>query len=257
MINRRPQDADAEAGDEYLWSVAKKRPFVLYATQRTIFALLAYKDFLSEMEAFEADTPPARPSAASPEEELRDLLARSLANNLLAPVIEGFVRQARTLLTAPASSSLESDHGKVLQSLFPKDEWSHHLLRDWLSRFAKEFDTQLGASLMADADCLIELRDSLRTAVQTGVTGKLTDDMQKVMEALLKVEKLKSLYDENRWEEELIAKALLEYLLQQFLPLDGTLRTRMREIPLWKTIHTARTRIESYNQKLDTKQGTV
>jgi len=255
LVIRRPQDADAERGDEYLWSVAKKRPFVLYATQRTIFALLAYKDFLSAMAVFEANSPPERPSAASPEEELRDLLARSLAANLLAPVIEGFVRQARNLLAVPASSVLESDHGEVPQSLFPRDEWSHHLLREWLTRFTKEFDTQLGTSLMADADCLIELRDSLRTAAQNGVTGKLTEDMQKAMEGLLKVEGLRSLYDENRWEEELIAKALLEHLLQQFLPLDGTLRTRMRDMPLWKTIQTAKTRIESYNQKLDTKQA--
>jgi hypothetical protein len=54
MIARRP--FVEEPGDEELWSYAAGQPYVLYATQRTIFALMFYEQFRRDTEAFLADT---------------------------------------------------------------------------------------------------------------------------------------------------------------------------------------------------------
>ncbi len=254
MIARRPADKDTESGDEYLWTTASSRPFLLYATQRTIFALLAYKDFLCEMERYKSSpASPGRPSA-SLEEQLRDALARSLADVLLAPVVELFVRQARLLPTPSRTPGLDrSGRGDIPQSALPQTPWIQEILLKWLRGFSEECDSQIQSALLQDASCLIELRSKLQSADKNAPAGKLTGDMQRVMDNLLAVESLRALNEAGKWEEDSLMKALFEHLLQATLP-QSPVRDRMLEIPLWTTIRDAKAKIEAHNRKQDNRR---
>src|SRR6185436_18852236 len=72
------QAKEEQDGDAQLWSIMTRKPYVLYATQRTVFALIEYMRFILKME---------EPDEEESKDSLRDLLTKSLAKALLAPVI--------------------------------------------------------------------------------------------------------------------------------------------------------------------------
>lgn len=251
MAERRPQDKEAESGDDLLWSVASSRPFLLYATQRTIFALLAYKDFLVEMERYENSPSPNRP-AATVEEQLRDALAQSLASALFGPVVEMFMRKVGPLPAPGRTAGAESGRA-ASDSTFPQASWAREILLDWLRGLVTEFDSQIESALLQDASSLVELRSRIQVAEQSAPNGKLTLDMQRVMNNLLTIPRLRSLHESGQWEEDSILRALGEHLLHATLP-QGTLRERMQEVPLWSTISDAKAKIEAHNRKPEGKR---
>src|ERR1041384_1124953 len=93
LLVRRPR-LDQE-GDEKLWSFAIGAQYELYATQRTIFALLEYADFIKEVDRFQNEK-----VVDKLEDDLALMAGRKFADSYFLPLI----REMRLQLEAKMAS---------------------------------------------------------------------------------------------------------------------------------------------------------
>jgi hypothetical protein len=144
LIERRP----ADPADSALWSFAADQPYILYATQRTIFALLEYAEFLDKMDEFEQQEDSDEVLEAS----ITSLLSQSLIDNLLGKAIKQIVSIAKQTGRASAQEQIALP--------MPKANWAAEVVRDWLIKLAQDFETSnFDAFLRQKAEGLVILRD--------------------------------------------------------------------------------------------------
>jgi hypothetical protein len=141
LIGRRPANVE----DKDLWSFTAGQPYILYATQRTIFALLAYAAFLEKMDDW--DKPE---SNAMLEGEVRNVLSRALMDNIFGKAIKEIASLAMT------QSSGRRGQFENAVGLLPRADWAALALRQWLEKLTSDFDTEEFADyLTAQAEALL------------------------------------------------------------------------------------------------------
>lgn len=223
LIARRPSVENP--GDERLWSYAIDQPYVLYATQRTIFALMQYVDFLKEVDRFQTE----EPEVDKREEELSLLVARRLAKDLFQPVIRELLAQ----VTPPAVSATAPPTNTQTEIPLPEETWAAGAIRttfDRLISVAQDFkDSRVAQTLEARAGNLTLVRE---TVVGTPSTE---DDVQQMpdrkrqyfqafkekWDRILQLgqtgEKLSLLHRSNTWESKAVTEILFQDLLAEYL----------------------------------------
>jgi|GEM_PF-1275582 len=140
LIGRRP----ADIADKDLWSFADGQPYILYATQRTIFALLAYAAFLEKMDDW--DKPE---SNAALELEVKNALSRAMVDNVFGKAIKEIVNLA---MTQASGRRGQTDGAPPL----PSPEWAAQAIRQWLEGLPGDFEVQRFAdTLTAQAEALL------------------------------------------------------------------------------------------------------
>jgi hypothetical protein len=136
LLKRRPQKM--EEGDECLWSYALDKEYVLYATQRTIFALLRFGDFLKAADEFKR----TEISSESIKTILRNKFAQSIAETLLSDETINSL-----LMVSRASENVIKDSSQLL---LPEPEWAMGVIRDWLKVFVNDFNESRVEEILND-----------------------------------------------------------------------------------------------------------
>jgi hypothetical protein len=220
LIERRPEPV--EQGDEVLWSYAVGGPYVLYATQRTIFALIEYIKFIEAMEEFEKSV--SRPaSLESIEAEMRDLLARSLVDVLINPVLAQFLKSASYLRQEPPGmSSHPISDGQLT---LPEPDWARDVIVSWLRDFTEEFQKEkIREKLSQFAAQLSRLRDTFRKRRPSKPGAQIEKAHAGLKEAIEGIfslpeigPKLRALDAGDRsWEAEILLPILFEHMFREF-----------------------------------------
>jgi hypothetical protein len=223
LVNRRPEPN--EPGDEALWSYAEGFPYVLYATQRTVFGLLEYAEFLNTMEEFERTA--ARPVASAEiQQQIHQILAEQLAKVLIGPVTDSLVRTLSSLLPADGQQS-SSVAPTADQSLLPSPDWARAPLFALLEEFNREFlHYKLEGRIEQLANHLVDIRATVQLSQQrrspksaTGIErvhAPLRDAMNGIVN-FPGLPELRVLQDEGRWDAASLRPVLCEYMFRQFI----------------------------------------
>lgn len=230
MLARRPGDRDETEKEDpavvsSLWSFLGNEPYILYATQRTIFALICYGDFLIKVDEFVGPVGPdgGEEPDETPEAKLYRLLSTTLSETLIGPAVQEFLRRLASLADASTTVAL------------PAEEWAAATIGAWLVDFAKIFhDCQAAESLEQQADRLRAARDyanryrpsnSLRGNKKKGAE----ENSRELREQIEKIENLpdmrEKLHQQDQWTKELLVPILFK---STFLELVGP-PERLRE----------------------------
>lgn len=178
LIERRPGDA----ADRDLWSFARKQPYILYATQRTIFALLAYADFLERMDRFDEQSD----SDEILEADVKNLLGRELVENVFGRAVKEIVSMAMTRamarrgVTEVVAAPLPSVPAGTVP--MPNASWASEVFIDWLKTVTIDFERDGFVDYMvASAQSFLERRAWLLSAREPAadkgnkLAGRLTE----------------------------------------------------------------------------------
>lgn len=163
LLDRRPQGGK-DGPDGKLWSFAADQPYVLYATQRTILALMRYADFLKAVDEF--STGWTNPDTQR--EELSMAAARKLVDDHFRPMIRESLSQIQTSATASTATV-----GKSGSELPASEEslWTEHFVPNWLKLFAEYSVPPTDSSPKNLPDIVIQEEELL-----TLMARKLADD---------------------------------------------------------------------------------
>src|ERR1039458_3613059 len=135
LLNRRPEGGES-GRDGKLWSYTTDEPYVLYGTQRTIFALMTYADFLAEVARFRevggVDLVELR-------KELSLQVAKKFADELFGPTIDQILK--RITPSGPAGG------GPGAAVALPADPRAADVVNKWLAALTGDFQT-----IMKDLD---------------------------------------------------------------------------------------------------------
>jgi hypothetical protein len=164
MLKRRPKNLE----DKSLWAFNFEGPYRLYATQRTMFALIWYKDFLEALDDFEQQGS----TDAELEEQISKLLAATLAKSLMDSVGKGIVALAKSLGPVPALPTSSAERS----FLFSEPNYAANGFRRWLEEFARTFGDALKKSrgLEAKITEYVASLKLLHTEINSGKFAKKT-----------------------------------------------------------------------------------
>jgi len=172
LIARRPLAKDP--GDEKLWAFAKDQPYALYATQRTVFALMQYADFLKEVDRFQNE----KPEVDELEKEWCTTAGRRFAEEYFLPII----REMRAQL-APAATAATSVVNTQPEISVPEEAWAADAIRSVFSRLtqaSKDFkDSRVAQTLKARAGHLTLVRETVVSTPSTEDDVEKMDDKKK------------------------------------------------------------------------------
>ena len=129
MIERRPSGGES-GPDGKLWSFAGDQPYVLYATQRTIFALITYEKFLVAVDQFEKEVP----DVEKREEEFSMIFAKQFME-FFRPAIKQMISQ----LPSPGTDGAISTANATAVGDLPAEPWAAIPIRTWLESLTKDF----------------------------------------------------------------------------------------------------------------------
>lgn len=251
LLKRRPKGGE-NGTDGKLWSFVADQPYVLYATQRTIFALNKYEEFLNEVAK-----PIVRPSSASPgpERDPASIVAWRLAEHF-RPMIAELLGQ------------LGLSSGGSVPVPLPEEPWAAETVRIWVAALAADFKRcEIAGYLSKKAQKLIYIR---KWADNYQPTQKLVEEREKPGIASRKEKGakdqhiiLKRDYDsicrmpglspEKDWTEESLVPVLFNYLFQEFVsqPVASIELLKGEEsTELWKLVQSATAQLDNI-QKLD------
>jgi hypothetical protein len=253
LIERRPEPG--MPGDEDLWSYAAGRPFVLYATQRTVFSLLEYAKFVQAMEEWERSSSKVVPIERI-ELEVRELLVKSFADVLIGPVIERFIKSAPFLKEVSNLPMSGDGQGVQTQLPLPEPKWTHSAILSLLAEFKVEFEgqKQIYEVLKQRANSLVEFRTKLheaRAKSSNPKVARVAKTMEGSMTNLLKTKGFHHLDETNAWEADTLIPVLFDYLFRQFVSTSEPLAAQLSRAPLWETIESASNCIDTYEKALE------
>jgi hypothetical protein len=252
LLVRRPNVV--EEGDEKLWSFANDQPYVLYATQRTIFALMQYAGFVNAIDRFQAE----EPDVDRREEELSLLVARRLATDYFRPVIRELLAQitpqppAAVTAAAPVNFPL------------PEEVWAAEVLRHWLMKLKDDFrDSQIANTVESTAARLRLVKLNAERYQPSEVLNQ-PNNSRKKKGALEQLDGLKRDYEKIRgsgalgkklseledWNKDQLKPLLFEHLVGKYLRGFETIERLLKEEPSeeWKLINDAISTCESISQ---------
>lgn len=238
MIDRRPFGGE-EGPDGKLWSYAVDGPYVLYATQRTIFASMKYADFLIEVDRFQKEKPQ--------EGDLPTRVARDLGEKYFREVIIDILAKAgpHEFLARSSPDTFDSDHA------MPKDAWAASVIRKWLVSFTASFEqSQVKTNLAEKASWLSLIKECVERYQPTkGLDARkrkgVEEQLAKLKEEYEKIRNFeqvgKRLAGLKEWEGEELNAILFEYLFQNCvqraaISIDELTNTSTK---LWKLIKDA------------------
>ncbi|MDQ3743134.1 MAG: hypothetical protein M3444_02005 [Acidobacteriota bacterium] len=247
MVARRPEVT--EEGDGQLWSFAKEQPYVLYATQRTIFALMTYKNFLVKVHDFQAQAP--KPPTLDVEKAVA-MFSRQFTD-LFRPAITEVVLKIQAGGRGRARLDGEAD-GLPL----PEEPWAAAVVRDWLKEFTKQFTkAQVAEDLSKRCKELVVIRKYAENYKPSAVLLDPKND-RKRRSAESQLEALRSEYQSIRdydvggqkpldlpsWDAGQLAHVLFRYLFAEYLERPGRsfedLLDKQSMPELWKLIKSAK-----------------
>lgn len=216
-------------GDGQLWSFAEGQPYVLYATQRTIFALIQYATFLRAVDEFQK-----LPDLDRREEELSMMFARRFSD-FFKPVIKELIAQATpppVVVVAPPAPT----HDLPL----PEEAWAAPAIGEWLKSFTEDFkQSQVAHNLSQRAQTLLFIKkwvDGYQPSSQLDDRASTNVQQQhdKLKEEFAKIEA-----QLGGWDEEKLTARLFGYLFRHYMqrpasPIENLLDDDSTE--LWKLI---------------------
>jgi hypothetical protein len=247
LLDRRPRGGE-DGPDGKLWSFAEDQPYVLYATQRTIFALMKYEEFLLVVDEFQRAGPEDDSQGVKPEDDLSLLLSRKLAEAVFWPVVKEVLSQI------PASQVGASFlHGNnELNGLLPDEPWAAKVIHDWLAEFTRDFKRlQVAANLTQKSHSLKLIRkyaenyqpsENLERRKREGAERHL-GTLKQEYETIRNNDQIgKQLSQLTTWEDGELTAILFEYLFRNYLKQPGASLEDMLnddKTELWKLIQDA------------------
>src|SRR6185436_17630125 len=227
------QAKEEQDGDAQLWSIMTRKPYVLYATQRTVFALIEYMRFILKME---------EPDEEESKDSLRDLLTKSLAKALLAPVINDVLDKYPHLDPSKAQAPAQ-DH-------LPEPIWARRVISSWLDDFTEEFSKQkLPEKIPQFAEKLSRLRNGFRKRRPSKPGSQIEKAHAVLKEAIESIFnlpevglKLRALDEGDRsWTAEILLPVLFEHIFREYTKNGRSLAdlATVEGNDLWKQIEEA------------------
>jgi hypothetical protein len=227
MLERRPSDDE----DKDLWSYAVgtyvDSEYVLYATQRTLFSLIEYLEFLAEVERAQLVTRSSATSTAEIEGRLVDLLAKNFARQLMSTEVTNL------LATIGPGNSL------------PDNRWVKGVLSEWSGAAKSYFDGEKFKPEVLDyATRLIriwEIWSEVEGKEPASGNKRRYENTENALQRIFKLDglgkRLRELYDSKSWNREEVAATLAAHALRQMLPEPQTILDA-KSFPVWKEIET-------------------
>jgi hypothetical protein len=205
----------SEPGTEKLWSYATGKEYVLYATQRTVFALMSYRDLLDRVQEFEAEEA-KEPTSDNRESNLSRFLANRLAEEYFRPIIREWLDSQSPQGMLPTAGAAAPD------PILPKERWAANLMRDWLGRFAGEFEGSIANYTQTYAERLAFFQKLFKAAQDKFQNNPEFSRANKTFLALLRTQPvgwaLQQLdHDEGKWDSEKVRGLLLVQLFADFV----------------------------------------
>jgi hypothetical protein len=264
MLERRPRDGES-GPDGKLWSFAYNQPYVLYATQRTIFALNKYEEFLLAVDRFEKEIPG--------DEKLEDDFSLMVAKQFVEffrPAIKELIKQMPSGSPDGASVAVQETSDGDL----PPQSWAASTVREWLQSMKKDFvKAQVANNIEQQVLTLKQIKQKADTytapSADLSVTqrfgknllGELNDAVNNILDFKdagqkdpEKREVGKRLKQSN-WQDDELRKILFDYLFQNYLQRSARSFTALLKpesaSELWKLIDEARNKLNSI-RNLDT-----
>lgn len=226
--------------DRMLWSYAKNKPFVLYATQRTVIALLEYRRFLKAMQQFEG------PSGQELRSRLTELLSEQLARALLDPIVDDFlvaVADQATSARLPAANATVQGSGPA---------WLWEPLQFAVGRFCEEGTKRDIAGILEDyAKHVVDLQAGITAADDDNLAQRLDRTMKSICKDPVVGPRLDQLIKENNLRLPSVRQVLAVGLFYDFLTAEGSIEKLSSGNPagVWKTIKTGREQLTGTTSK--------
>ncbi len=251
LTKRRPKKEE----DNKLWAVVKDQPFTLYATQRTIFALITYGDFLKKMKAVESS---GVVSVDEAQKRLADKFAASIAKNLLGPEV------LKELVEFSSSVLMEKSSKPTQKVPLPDPEWAQIIVLEWLSKFAEDFKKyQIEGFINQQAESLKSIWGyELPKKMKSEKKDKIADIFASIKLGIEDInrepligESLSEIYhsgiDQSKnWDTRKIVPLLFKYMFYQFITTGSKSIADMKNssADLWGNIKSAVEFIKTINQ---------
>ncbi|HEV7892051.1 MAG TPA: hypothetical protein VGP08_15505 [Pyrinomonadaceae bacterium] len=251
LIKRRPEGG-AGGADGKLWSFATGKPYVLYATQRTIFALMKYEEFLRAVYKFQQE--PDEPEEQT-QEDLSLVLARKMAETHIRPLIDQMLKY----VPRDGNGAYLLPVAAPQQVPLPGEPWAAAAVCKWLADFTRDFErAKVAGNVSQRASELIRIR---KYAESYEPSPNLPERLRRPVEEHL--ETLKAKYEDIRnfdgvmpklaelpgWEDGKLTPVLFDYLFRSYLNSPGVSFEHLFEkesLPaLWKLIQEAKSAQES------------
>jgi len=260
MLTRRPDDEGLEVGDEKLWSYAKGnenekgsgKEYVLYATQRTIFALLSFGDFLESVEKVVK----SEKSSEFAITNLTNILSQKFAETLIGPTVETFfVDYFKSLKEMQDIDILDKKSTIPL----PEPEWAKNIVIEWLTKFTGDFEnSKIESFIKQQAESLKTLWEyKLPKNIKKDKKEKVSEflknmkiSVDEIFENQLIGKQLKEINQSKKWEIEKIVNLLFKYMFFLFIESDYKSIKDLKSptIDLWGNIRSAIDYIDSINR---------
>lgn len=249
LLKRRPEGG-TEGPDGKLWSFAIDSPYVLYATQRTVFALMTYGDFLVEVARFRTGGGGGKPGLR---QELSLRAAQKLADTLFGPIIDDLLQ----FVPAPPSTVAPATNDGLAASL-PEEPWAAGTICELVARFTNDFrEVRFANTLWQKANALIHVHD---TVVNSPITRPISENdrsplaaCHRVVDEIYLVDPVGQKLKQSTWETEAVTQILFEHLFREYMaPPNGSLEAVLAsEKPnnLWKLIERATRAQDSFKKK--------
>jgi hypothetical protein len=230
LLSRRPSGGE-NGPDCKLWSFAADQPYVLYATQRTIFALMKYEEFLRKVSGWKPKPQEGQTKSVT---EAVEIVARRLAEHF-SPMIAELLPQLGVSVVGDIPVQL------------PREKWASEVVRKWLTGFTQDFDRyKIAAYLTQQAQNLIYIRlwvEHYQPSQEIMERkGKNAMDQHAILKGEYDSICRMGLSAEMDWTEATLVPVLFDYLFQQFVSRpDASLDSLKREdsTELWKLMQSA------------------
>jgi hypothetical protein len=212
LRNRTPSDDE----DNKLWAFTMNQPFMIYATQRTIYAMIIYKDLLEKLTKIEPIS-----SIQKPEDILRDELAKSIANNLLGPGIIKHLSDFAMSLTIQKTGQIEQNVS-IIQGEPP---WLTAIVEKWLNESISDFkNSNVVDFVEVSVTTLIDLWDFCKknkppdTNSQEDKRVTRYHKLNSNIFALKRIgPKLEKIFESKKWDDDVLKSLFFEYLFYGYI----------------------------------------
>lgn len=244
LIKRRPTGG-AGGPDGKLWSYLSGQPYVLYATQRTIFALMKYDEFLKAVDQFQTRQ---KEETDSSDGDLSSKLARRFAETYFKPIINELLleipRSADGQLLLPVNSN-----GQNLP--MPNEPWAKDVIRTWMEEFTTTFESsKVKSSLAEKANWLTLIRECVEKYepskdLPPRKRNGVDENLQKLKEEYNKICKVKKVGEEllkqPKWGDDELTPILFDHLFRNCVQrATGSIEELSKNsTELWKLIKDA------------------
>jgi len=245
LLARRP-DGGTDGPNGKLWSFAINSPYVLYATQRTIFALMTYGDFLIEVARFRAGISIGKSGLR---QELSLRAAQKLVDTLFGPVIDDLIRMV-SVAPQSTSSGTEANGGAPV----PEEPWAFDTVNEWLEKMTKDIkDSRVANTLTSSTNILILVRNTVlsnRFSDRQRISFELCSGL---LRDIFACEGVGELLEKSTWEPEDVKGILFNHLFTEYRMSPNTsfatLLSNKDPKNLWDLIERARKAQDTYAKK--------